>query len=77
VTIDIKDAAGIDVEWFTPQEVGKLLKMDPQTVVRQFKGLPGVFEYGAEERLHKRRRKFMRISKPALERYLAQQRSIK
>ena len=51
--------------------------MDPQTVVRQFKGLPGVIEFGSSESLHRRKRKFLRISKSALERYLAQQRSIK
>ena len=78
MTTATKAGAGIDVEeWFTPQEMGKLLKMDPQTVVRQFKGLPGVIEFGSSESLHRRKRKFLRISKSALERYLAQQRSIK
>ena len=62
-------------EHFTPQEIGKTLKMDPQTVVRLFRGQPGVIEWGSDERLHKRKRKFLRISKSALERFLAKQRT--
>jgi methylphosphotriester-DNA--protein-cysteine methyltransferase len=67
LTIDIKDGAGVDdlEEWDTPQEVAKRLKMDPRTVRRLFRGQPGVKEYGSDETLHKRKRKFMRISKSA------------
>jgi hypothetical protein len=59
------------------REVGKTLKMDPQTVVRLFRGQPGVIEFGSDERLHKRKRKFLRISKSALERFLEKQRTAK
>ena len=72
MTIDTRDGTGIGVEEdYTPQEVGKTLKMDTQTVVRLFRGQPGVIEYGNDETLHKRKRKFLRISKSALERFLA------
>ena len=64
-------------EHFTPQEVGKTLKMDPQTVVRLFRGQPGVIEFGSNETMHKRKRKFLRISKSALERFLEKQRTAK
>jgi hypothetical protein len=48
------------------------LKLDPQTVARQFRGLPGVIEFGSHETMHKRKRKFMRISKSALKRRIAE-----
>jgi hypothetical protein len=78
VTIDNRNLNDFCAEkHFTMQEVGKTLKMDPQTVVRLFRGQPGVIEFGSDERLHKRKRKFLRISKSALERFLEKQRTAK
>jgi hypothetical protein len=64
-------------EHYTPAEVGKILKMDPQTVVRLFRGQPGVIEFGSDETMHKRKRKFMRIPRSALERFHEKQRTAK
>ena len=56
MTIDTRDGTGMGVEeYFTPQEVGKTIKMDPQTVVRLFHGMPGVIEFGSDERLQDRK----------------------
>ena len=77
MTIDIKGGAGIDLdeEWFTPQEVGKRFKMHPKTVIRNFRGRLGVIEVGSHETLHKGKRKFMKISKAAVARFVAEKAS--
>lgn len=62
---------------YTPQQVARTLNVHPRTVVRLFRGQPGVIEFGPDERLHKRKRKVMRISKSAVEAFLAQQRTVK
>jgi hypothetical protein len=53
---------------YTPQELAraKILPMKPQTIVRQFRGRRGVYEYGSDETLHKRKRKFLVISESAI-----------
>jgi hypothetical protein len=63
-------------ECFTPAEVARILKVKPRTVVRQFQNEPGVIEFGSDETLYKRKRKFMRIPKSVLERYLAKHRKV-
>lgn len=71
---------GIDLpfeECFTPAEIARTLKVKPQTVVRIFRNEPGVIEFGSDETLYKRKRKFIRIPKSVLERYLAEHRTTK
>jgi hypothetical protein len=76
VKTDVSNGTDIcNEEHYTPQEVGKILKMDPQTVVRLFRGQPGVIEFGSSETLHKRKRKFMRIPKSVLQRFHEKQRT--
>ena len=64
-------------EHYTPQEVGRILKLDPQAVVKLLRGQPGVIEFGSDETLYKRKRKFMRIPKSALQRFHEKQRTTK
>ena len=54
---------------YTPQEVAEILHVKPQTVVRMFRGVSGVIEFGSEETLYKRKRKFMRIPRSVFERF--------
>ena len=51
---------------YTPQEIGEILKIDPQTVIRLFRNQPGVIEYGSRGTLYKRKRMIMRIPHSAL-----------
>jgi len=46
--------------------------MHPKTVIRKFRGRLGVIELGSHETLHKRKRKFMKTSKAAVERFVAE-----
>jgi hypothetical protein len=51
---------------------GKRFKMHPKTVIRKFRGRLGVVEVGSDETLHKRKWKFMKISKAAVARFVAE-----
>jgi hypothetical protein len=51
--------------------------MTPQTIVRQFRGRPGVIEYGSDETLHKRKRRFLLISESAKRQWIEEHRTDK
>jgi len=69
MTIVTKDRADMGdlLDWDTPQEIAKRVKLDPRTVIKRFLPLVGngVIVVGSDETLHKRPRKIMRISKAA------------
>ena len=60
---------------YTPAEIAEILKCDPQTVTRMFRDEPGVIEFGSDERLYKRKRKFMRIPHSVFVRFHEQHRT--
>jgi hypothetical protein len=62
---------------YTLQEVARILNVTPVTVQRLFRGVPGVIEFGSDETLHKRKRKFMRIPESVLIRFHERQRTAK
>lgn len=75
-------AADDDVEicsepHYTPAEVGKILKIDNETVIRLFRNEPGVITWGSGETLHKRQRMFIRIPRSVLRRFHEQHRALK
>ena len=61
-------------EFFTVEEVAKMLKVSGDTVRRCFQKEPGVIDLGAPERLHKRRYRVLRIPTAALNRFLYKKR---
>ena len=54
---------------YTPAEVAEILAVTPQTVCRIFRQVPGVIEFGSDETLYKRKRKFIRIPHSVLVRF--------
>ena len=61
-------------EFFTVQEVAKMLKISPDTVSRRFEKESGVIDLGTPERLHKRRYRVLRIPAAVLNRFLHKKR---
>lgn len=49
----------------------------PQTVVRLFQNEPGVIEFGSDETMHHRKRKFIRIPASVLARFHERKRTNK
>jgi hypothetical protein len=61
-------------EFFTVDEVAKMLKLCRDAVSRRFEKEPGVIDLGSSERLHKRRYRVLRIPAAALNRFLNKKR---
>jgi hypothetical protein len=61
-------------EFFTVDEVAKMLKLSRDAVSRRFENEPGVIDLGAPERLHKRRYRVLRIPAAVLNRFLYKKR---
>jgi Fic family protein len=57
-------------EFFTLDEIAKLLKVSRETVSRHFENEPGVIDLGSPERRHKRRYRVLRIPATVLNRFL-------
>ena len=62
---------------YTPAEVAEILGVTPQTVCRIFRQVPGVIEFGSDESLYKRRRKFIRIPQSVLVRFHETHRTVR
>lgn len=62
---------------YTPQEVADILHVTPRTAVRLFQHEPGVIEFGSDETVFKRKRKFIRIPESVLQRFHEKQRTKK
>lgn len=58
--------------YLTVSEVATLLAVSEDTVIRQFGNREGVIDIGASERMHKRRKRLLRIPLRALERFVAE-----
>ena len=57
-------------EYLTPQEVAGILRASVDTVVRQFEDAEGVIDLGSAEKLHRRRKRMLRIPRAAVERFI-------
>jgi hypothetical protein len=57
-------------EWYTPKEVGAILKVSPVTVARIFHGRQGVIDVATEHSPTTHNRQHLRISAEALQRWL-------
>jgi DNA-binding LacI/PurR family transcriptional regulator len=57
-------------EFFTLDEIAKLLKVSRETVSRHFENEPGVIDLGSPECRHKRRYRVLRIPATVLNRFL-------
>jgi hypothetical protein len=67
-TFNIQAAA--DIEYLTPQEIGELLKVSVDTVVRKFEHRRGVLDLGSSESRFTRRYRVLRIPRTVLEAYV-------
>lgn len=66
--IDISAAA--DIEYLTPQQISKLLKVSTNTVVRKFERRNGVLDLGSSESRFTRRYRVLRIPRTVFEAYV-------
>jgi hypothetical protein len=59
-------------EMYTATEVAEMLKISRDTVIRWFRGRPGVIDLGSPEDVRKRKRRYaiLRIPRVELERFL-------
>ena len=62
---------------YTPAEIAEILKVTPQTVQRIFRDVPGVIEFGSDETLYKRKRKFIRIPESVFVRWHESNRAVR
>jgi AcrR family transcriptional regulator len=61
-------------EFFTIDEIAKMLKVSRGTVSRRFENEPGVIDLGSPGRRHKRRYRVLRIPAAVLNRFLHKKR---
>jgi AraC-like DNA-binding protein len=59
-------------EYLTVEEVAALLNVSHNTVTRLFEHMEGVIDLGHPEKMHKRRRRILRISRRTLDRFIAE-----
>ena len=57
-------------KYLTPEEVAETLGVSVNTVIRRFGERDGVIDLGSQTSCHKRRKRMLRISSAALDRYL-------
>ena len=62
------------IEYFTPAEVAKILKVSTDSVIRRFEDRPGVLNLGTEETRFKRKYRTLRIPREALEKFIIETR---
>lgn len=60
----------LEQEFFTVDEVAKMLKVSRDTVSRRFENEPGVIDLGVPTRRYKRRYRVLRIPAAVLNRFL-------
>jgi AraC-like DNA-binding protein len=59
-------------EYLTVEEVATVLNVSRNTVTRLFEHMEGVIDLGTPEKMHKRRRRILRISRRTLNRFIAE-----
>jgi hypothetical protein len=57
-------------EWYTPKQVGEVLKKSSVSVARMFRGQDGVIDVAVDHEAKKHNREHLRISADALERWI-------
>jgi hypothetical protein len=62
-------------EYLTPEEVGRILRVHRDSVIRRFEGRPGVLDLGAPECGKKRQYRVLRIPRAAVDRFIAEHRA--
>ena len=62
----------IEEAYLTPRQVAKLLQVSTAWVYRTFAGVRGVIDLGSPETMHKRQKRFLRIPRSVLNRFLAE-----
>jgi hypothetical protein len=67
-----KPNGSVPSEYLTPEQVASILAVSVDTVLRQFGDREGVVDLGVGERLHKRRKRMLRIPRRVLDTYLAE-----
>jgi len=68
VTVEKQD----EPEYLTVVQVATILQVSTSTVTRQFGNMEGVIDLGTPERMHKRRKRILRISRRTLERFITE-----
>jgi len=61
-------------EYYTPDEIAKILKIHRWTVIRRFANVPGVIDLAGPRKISKRRYRVLRIPPEALARFLSEKR---
>ena len=59
-------------EYLTVEQVATILNVSTNSVGRKFCDAEGVIDLGTPERLHKRRRRILRIPRQTLERFIVE-----
>jgi AraC-like DNA-binding protein len=59
-------------EYLTVEQVATMLQVSTSTIARQFGKMEGVIDLGTPEKMHKRRKRILRISRRTLERFIAE-----
>jgi hypothetical protein len=59
---------------YTPAEVAKKLRVSDDTAIRWFSKEEGVIKVGNEERMHKRKKEFLRIPPSVYKRFVEEHR---
>jgi len=58
-------------QYLTVSEVAAILAVSDDTVLNHFSSLEGVIDIGSPEKMHKRKKRALRIPRPTLDRYIA------
>jgi hypothetical protein len=66
----VNNPATTHAEYLSPDQVAAILSVSTNTVIRLFEGVEGVVDLGSPETMHKRRKRCLRIPRPALDRFL-------
>jgi AcrR family transcriptional regulator len=72
VVLEKQDKPGSIPEYLTVEQVATILQVSTSTITRQFGSLEGVIDLDTPERLHKRRRRILRIPRQTLERFIVE-----
>jgi hypothetical protein len=71
-TVENVSSTGVK-PYLTLDQVGSILGVSPDSIMRRFANLPGVIDLGSPETMHKRRKRLIRIPYSTLNSYIANQ----
>jgi len=72
-----KPNTSVQSEYLTPEQIATMLAVSVDTVLRQFADREGVIDLGVPERMHKRRKRMIRIPRHVLDQYLAEKQVVR